>query len=187
MKGHITMKTTNCYPEFDEFENILINILAASLTRRYHLNREDREDVRQELAICIFEKKSLYDPETNPERYEEYIRECLRRQSLQISKKIRPDIYLEDEESNSAIAAIIENSRGRTTESHAVVNVLSEIIYNQLSPTQQELVNQLTAGLSITEITRQSGVPYKTVHTRVEKIRQIFRNSGLHAPRFETR
>ena len=181
------MSTTAYYPEFDEFENMVINILAACLARRYHLNREDREDVRQELAICIFEKKPLYDPETNAERYEEYIRKCLQRQFLQIIKKIRPDICLEDEESDSAIATIIENSRGRTTESQAVTSVLSEIIYNQLSPTLRELVNQLTAGLSIVEIAKQSCVPYKTVHSRAQKIRRIFMKHGLHAPRDETK
>ena len=181
------MNTTICYPEFDDFENMLINILTGSLARRYHLNREDREDFRQELAVCLFQKKPLYDPETDPERYEEYIRKCLQRQSMQIIKKIRPDIFLDDEEAAFSIDTIIESSRGCTTESQAVTSVLSEIVYNQLSPEQQELLNQLTAGFSVNEIVRQSGLPYKTVHSRVQKIRSIYKSHGLNAPSAQSR
>jgi len=181
------MKTTNWYPEFDDFENMLINILTGSLARRYHLNREDREDVRQELAVCLFEKKPLYDPETDPDRYEEYIRKCLQRQSMQIIKKTRPDIFIDDEEAAFSIDRIIESSRERTTESQAVTSVLSEIVYNQLSPEQQEIVNQLAAGFSINEIVRRSGLPYKTVHSRIQKIRSVFRSHGLNAPCAQSR
>lgn len=176
------MKTIEWYPEFDDFENMLINMLSAVLARRYRLNKEDREDVRQELAVCMFEKKPMYDPDTHPERYEDYIGECLKRQSLQIIKKIRPDIFLNDVEADFTIASITESSRYKTTESTAVIRVLSEIIYNQLSPEQQKLVNQLAAGFSINEIARQSCVPYKTVHSRVQRLRSIFRNHGLSAP-----
>ena len=181
------MNTTNHYPEFDDFENMLINILTGSLARRYHLNREDIEDVRQELAICLFEKKPMYDPETDPERYEDYIRKCLLRTSKQIIKKIRPDIFLDDEEAAFSIETIIESSHGRTTESKAVTRVLSEIVYNQLSHEQQELVNQLAAGFSVNEIVRQSGLPYKTVHSRVQKIRSIFGGHGLNASCVQSR
>jgi len=181
------MKTTVCYPEFDDFENMLISILTNSLARRFHLNREDREDVRQELAVCLFQKKPLYDPETDPERYEEYIRKCLQRQSMQIIRNIRPDIYLEDEVAAFSIDTIIESSRERTTESQAVTSVLSEIVFNQLSPEQKEIVNNLAAGFSVNEIVRQSGLPYKTVHSRVQKIRSIFKSHGLNAPSAQSR
>jgi len=188
-KGHGIMSTSTAvyYPEFDDFENMLISILTNSLARRYHLNREDKEDVRQELAVCLFQKKPLFDPETDTERYEEYIRKRLQRQSLQIIKKIRPDILLDDEEAAFSIDTIIESSREHTTESQAVTSVLSEIVYNQLSPEQQEIVNQLSAGFSINEIVRQTGLPYKTVHSRVQKIRSIFSSHGLNAPCAQSR
>lgn len=181
------MSTTVCYPEFDAFENMLINFMTSNLARRYHLNREDREDVRQELAVCLFEKKNLYDPEKVPDRYDDYIRKCLQRQSPQIIKRIRPDIFIEDVEAALSINMVIESSRGRTTESQTVIKVLSEIVYNQLSPEQQELVNQLASGFSLNEITERSGLSYKTIHSRVQKIRSIFKSHGLNAPCAQSR
>lgn len=176
------MSTTVCYPEFDGFENLLINFLTNGLVRRFHLNREDREDVRQELAVCLFEKKPQYDLENSPEPYDDYIRKCLQRQSTQIIKKIRPDIFIDDEESAFSINTIVELSRGKTTETQVVIKILTEIVYDQLSLEQQKLVNQLASGFSLNEITALSGLPYKTIHSRVQKIRSIFKSHGLNAP-----
>jgi len=181
------MKTANAYPELTEFENMIILMVGSALAQRYGLNREDYEDVRQELALWLFEKRQMYDPDENQEPYDEYILKSVKWQAKDIIRKIRPDFRIDNEMAESAIDAIADDNREKITESEAVVRTMSEIVYNQLSPAQQRLVNQLTAGFTINEIARQSRVPYKTMHSRVERIRRVFRKHGMRAPRAEAR
>jgi len=49
------------YPEFTDFENMLVRRLAVFIKRRYGLSFQDKEDIEQELALCVFEQRANYD------------------------------------------------------------------------------------------------------------------------------
>ncbi len=174
------MNTTVKYPELSEYENNLINSMSLGLGYRFRLSPEDREDARQEYVVGLLECKPHHD-ETGGENYETYISKCLWRRTPQIIRKIRPDIFFGADDKKAA-SILLSSALGESTESSALFRALSGIIFELLTPDQQDLLNLLIAGITLNEIADMWGLPYKTVHSRVQKLRQIFTDNGLDAP-----
>jgi len=177
------MKTTNTYPEFSEFENNLIKHAADRLARRLRLSRQDREDVEQELAICLWRKKDDYDPDhVSGSRYETYITRYLEKQSLEIQKN-----YIRDSTNSGHCAgddtsdgiAISGNGFMCPVEKQAILRADLAAAIKKLSPEQQNLLEKLAGGAAITEIARELCLPSDTVHSRVKRLRKIFREQGF--------
>jgi len=183
MKGHITMKTTNCYPEFDEFENKLIKRIASDIVARFHLTYQDREDIQQELAVFLWQQKGGYNPEHSSGcRYETYITKCLERKSLEILRSVCPDIAVEDDDVESASDSPVAFSGkriGQAADISALYLVTTSSAFSRLTPEQKDIFRQLGAGKSIARIAADSGVSYTTMHTRVCRIRSVLKKHGF--------
>lgn len=183
MKGLITMKTTNCYPEFDEFENRLIKRVASDIAARFHLTYQDREDIQQELAVFLWQQKGGYDPEHSSGcRYETYITKCLERKSLEILRSVCPDIAVEDDDVEGALdspATFSDKRIGQAADISALYRVTTSSVFSRLTPEQKDLFGQLGAGKSIAQIASDSGVSYTTMHTRVRRLRVTLKKHGF--------
>lgn len=171
------------YEELTEFENRLVDRLAAGLARRYRLPHQDREDARQEFAIRLWEKRDCYDPDRVPAiSYEAFITRYLEMCSLDILRSLRPDSQVcgMDPADRSAPPAGAPSSNSRfSVEASAFLRILITSIFQNLSPDQQTIIVELDRGNTIPEIAGKLGHPYKTVHARVQTLRGNLREQGL--------
>lgn len=179
------MITTNCYPEFSDFESRLIKRVAACLARRLHMSRQDREEYEQELAVYLWQKKAEYDPDhESGSGYETFITNCIENKALDIQKdffrdlqnsECRPGRDTSDEE------ALHINGHVNGVETEAILRADLASAIKNLSPDQKQLVGQLACGKSIPEIALESGQPYISVYSRVRRLRVLFRQYGFNA------
>jgi len=178
------MKTLNTYPEFSEFENRLIKRIAGCLARRLNLSRQDREDVEQDLAICLWRKKDEYDPDhISGSRYETYITTYLEKQALEIQKN-----YIRDHQNPERPAEddtpdgfdISGNGFMGPVEKQAILRADLASVISKLTPEQKRLVGCLASGASIPEAALELGLTYDTAYSRVKRLRAIFRRHGFN-------
>ncbi len=171
------MKATCNYPDFNEFENRLIMRIAAEVAIRFHLSAQDREDVQQELAYFLWQRRSGYDPEHASRcGYETYITKCLERKSIEILRSVCSDIAFE---SADTPATHSDRKTGAAADIDALYRITTSSAFTKLTPEQKEIFKQLVAGKSIARIAEESGVRYPTMHCRVRRLRAVLQKNGF--------
>ncbi len=171
------METTCDYPDFNEFENRLIKRIATEMAIHFHLSVQDREDVQQELAYFLWQRRNGYDPEHASRcGYETYITKCLERKSLEILRSVCPDIAFE---SADTPATYSDRKTGAAADIGALYRITTSSAFSSLKPNQKDIFKQLCAGKSIARIAEESGVRYPTMHCRVRRLRTVLQKNGF--------
>lgn len=166
-------------PWLDNFAEKRLDYHAERLARKYHLCKDDEQDIRQELFLRVFRKQGDYDPERSSPRT------FTSNAFAWAAKWIERDLCLDRERARRLWAArriLIQRASWRRGQcppqgaSTEVTELLQAI--EPLPDDQRELAMCLMAGTP-TQAARTLGVNRSTVYRRLGQIRETL---ASHAP-----
>lgn len=166
-------------PWLDHFAEKRLDYHAERLARKYHLGKDDEQDIRQELFLRVFRKQRHYDPERSS--YRTFTSNAF----VWAAKVIERDLCRDRTRAKRLWAArrilIQRASRRRgACPSPGASTEVAELFraIDRLPHDQRELAMRLMTGMP-TEAARSLGVNRSTVYRRLGHLREAL---GSHAP-----
>jgi RNA polymerase sigma-70 factor, ECF subfamily len=191
------MDINNRYDGIDKYASRLIRIKARTLVGKYGFTESDSEDLEQELKLDLVRRLPKYKPDrAQLNTFIAHVVEHKIANIIESQKAGQRDYRLcycslnenvADEEGNSMERLEIFDPEkylirtGRLSRSNAELNDLTQDIdrvIKQLSPELRELCQRLKNN-SVTEISRETGIPRGTIYDYEKKLRTIFEDAGL--------
>lgn len=174
----------------------LIREKARQIVRRAGFSKSDMEDVQQRLIEHVLENVAAFDPaqghfnvfvKTVVERYTvNILRDARaakrdRRETCSLSTIVDEDEYGPVELSETVGRHELDSRLGvATREPHDTADMVMDVaeVLSRIPPELRELCERLKHA-SVSEISRELGVPRTTIHDRIKKLRKHFANAGL--------
>jgi len=171
---------------FDEFTRDLIRTKAKRIVRKAKLSKSDYDDVIQDMAALILEKRQYYNPDRGT--WEAFVTTALRRYAANLiaaSQSMRrnggrPIASLDAcNRTGHTIKPNIPDNRSAANED--ILDMAAEISYVvcRLSPECREVYGCLATEGSQAAAARKLGMSLDRFRTKMKEIREAFANAGL--------
>ncbi len=187
----------NCYHEIDEYAVQIIKHKARRLVRGAGFTKSDREDLEQEMVLDLLSRLAKFNPErTQRNTFIACVVEHKVATIIEARKAGKRDYrlctcslndQLGDEDGNSIERIEIFDQEDYLLRTGNLLRTAAELhdlsidiqkVVTNLPPKLRELCERLKTK-SVTEISRDTGIPRGTVYETGKKLRTLFEDAGL--------
>jgi RNA polymerase sigma-70 factor (ECF subfamily) len=187
----------NRYDGIDEYPVRLITFKAKQLTAHPGFSEADREDLEQELLLDLLRRQPKYDPSraqnsTFVARVVEHRAATLieerkaglrdyRLQAFSLNDHIEDEdgVRCERSETFDLDDYLLRTGRqSRSSDELRDLGIDVHSVVDQLPPKLRDMCQRLMRD-SITDVSRETGIPRSTLYGIIDKVRAAFKNAGL--------
>ena len=190
------MDTENKYHGIDEFAARLIKNKARKLIGRFGFTESDREDLEQEMAICLLEYLPRYKPQCGKRNI--YISGILKSKVCKIirDRKLRLregpflelDKFVKDEEGEliELVKTLeLDEYLYRTGKATGCLSEMVDLkidmqrVVRELSPELQEICHHLKSTETVAELSRKAKISRVNAYNSIRELFKFFQVAGL--------
>jgi RNA polymerase sigma-70 factor (ECF subfamily) len=157
---------------------------AKELVGHFGFTKSDRDDIEQELLLDLLERSANFDPQRAEPRafitlvVQRKISTLIRRRLAEKRRFDQVASSLDDEAAEEVMTRFRTGEPTRIDQDFVDLQTDVESVLERLPPDLRELCEHLKSK-TLSEISRELGIPRSTLAGRVKKLRRRFEDAGL--------